>query len=85
MVGKLVTAVGFVVALSGCSLRLQSPVVEVPYDFSDRDFYDRAYAPSPAYGAAAQAPESRGHARRPRTPEVNVHVDVQVAGCDDTR
>jgi len=35
--------------LAGCSLRVQAPIREVAYDFSDRDFYDRAYAPSPAY------------------------------------
>jgi hypothetical protein len=39
-------------ALGGCAIHSQSPVKEVAYDFSDRDFYDRAYAPSPHYGVS---------------------------------
>jgi hypothetical protein len=38
--------------LSGCVIRMQQPIKEVAYDFSDRDFYDRAYAPSPSYEPA---------------------------------
>lgn len=43
----LAAAVGL--ASTGCSIRTQAPIKEVAYDFSDRDFYDRAYAPSPKY------------------------------------
>ncbi len=38
------TAVG-----AGCAIHAQSPIKEIAYDFSDADFYDRAYAPSPQY------------------------------------
>jgi hypothetical protein len=34
---------------TGCAIHTQSPIKEIAYDFSDRDFYDRAYAPSPKY------------------------------------
>ena len=34
---------------TGCAIHVQGQVKEVAYDFSDRDFYDRAYAPSPRY------------------------------------
>jgi hypothetical protein len=34
---------------TGCAVHLMQPVKEVAYDFSDRDFYDRSYAPSPRY------------------------------------
>jgi hypothetical protein len=47
--GLLVVVVASVA--TGCTIHLQQPVKEVAYDFSDRDFYDRAYAPSPAYEA----------------------------------
>lgn len=60
MFAKLVGALAAAVLVSGCSIRVQAPIREVAYDFSDRDFYDRAYAPSPAY--------SRGEARHPSTP-----------------
>ena len=33
----------------GCAIHTQAPIREIAYDFSDRDFYDRAYAPSPKY------------------------------------
>jgi hypothetical protein len=33
----------------GCAIHTQGPIKEVAYDFSDRDFYDRTYAPSPQY------------------------------------
>jgi hypothetical protein len=36
-------------AIGGCAIHTQGPIKEVAYDFSDRDFYDRAYAPSPKY------------------------------------
>ena len=49
MVAKLAGAVVMAALLAGCSIRVQAPIREVAYDFSDRDFYDRAYAPSPVY------------------------------------
>ena len=52
MISRLAGALLMAAALSGCSIRIQAPVREVAYDFSDRDFYDRAYAPSPAYAAS---------------------------------
>ncbi len=55
----LLLAVGMMAGLSsGCAIHLQAPIKEVAYDFSDRDFYDRAYAPSPQYedGDAVLAP-----------------------------
>ncbi len=54
MVAKLAGAVVMAVlvaGVTGCSIRVQAPIREVAYDFSDRDFYDRAYAPSPVYAA----------------------------------
>lgn len=41
--------VAMAAAMFGCSIHTQAPIKEVAYDFSDRDFYDRAYAPSPDY------------------------------------
>ena len=35
--------------LGGCAIHMQAPIEEVAYDFSDSDFYDRAYAPTPQY------------------------------------
>lgn len=67
MITRLAGALFMAAVLSACSIRIQAPVREVAYDFSDRDFYDRAYAPSPAY-AASPAP-ARGVRRVPR-----VHV-----------
>jgi hypothetical protein len=49
MVAKLAGAVVMAALLTGCSIRIQAPIREVAYDFSDHDFYDRAYAPSPVY------------------------------------
>ena len=46
-------------ALLGCSVHAQAPIKAVAYDFSDRDFYDRSYAPSPDYGDRAGPPEPR--------------------------
>ena len=43
----LTAAVGLLT--TGCSIRTQAPIKEIAYDFSDRDFYDRAYASSPQY------------------------------------
>lgn len=33
----------------GCAIHSQAPIKEVAYDFSDADFYDKDYAPSPNY------------------------------------
>ncbi len=49
MVAKLAGVVVMATLLAGCSIRVQAPIREVAYDFSDHDFYDRAYAPSPVY------------------------------------
>ena len=38
---------------AGCTYKTQTQVREVPVDYSDYAFYDRAYAPSPTSGAAA--------------------------------
>lgn len=67
-----------VLGATGCAIRTQGPIKEVAYDFSDHDFYDRSYAPSPKYlepneihiGAVAQsapvtAAESPLRKRRP--------------------
>jgi hypothetical protein len=53
MVAKLAGVMVMAALLAGCSIRVQAPIREVAYDFSDRDFYDRAYAPSPAYAEPA--------------------------------
>lgn len=72
MISRLVGALLMAAALSGCSIRIQAPVREVAYDFSDRDFYDRAYAPSPAYAASpARAPR-----RAPRAHHVDAANDA---------
>jgi hypothetical protein len=57
MMAKLAVFMVMAALLAGCSLRVQAPIREVAYDFSDRDFYDRAYAPSPVY--AEPAPPAR--------------------------
>jgi hypothetical protein len=44
---------------TGCAIRSQAPIKEVAYDFSDADFYDRAYAPSPEYGPQAALQTAR--------------------------
>ena len=54
-------AVAAVLAASaGCSVHSQGPIQLVAYDFSDHDFYDRAFATSPSYAAATEleAPEA---------------------------
>jgi hypothetical protein len=73
MFSKLVGALALGLVVSGCSLRIQAPVREVAYDFSDRDFYDRAYAPSPTYAPAPQAQA------RPAAP-----IAPARAGADET-
>ena len=49
------TLVGLLAVTSvatSCAIHTQAPIKEVAYDFSDRDFYDRSYAPSPTYQRA---------------------------------
>jgi len=69
---RLGGAVLVAAVLGGCSLRIQAPIREVAYDFSDRDFYDRSYAPSPTYAAAPQGlqgpPVSEARGPRPNPP-----------------
>ena len=51
---KMMTLAGIALAAtigSGCAIHSQSPIKEVAYDFSDYDFYDRAYAASPDYAS----------------------------------
>jgi hypothetical protein len=48
---------------TGCAIHAQAPIKEVAYDFSDRDFYDRSYAPSPAYGDATPPSDKSEHAK----------------------
>ncbi|MCC6521744.1 MAG: hypothetical protein IT373_03705 [Polyangiaceae bacterium] len=68
---KLGAMAVIVAALSsvGCAIHVQGPVREVARDYTDRDFYDRSFAPSPSYqslvgavvatpGPAAFAPSS---------------------------
>jgi hypothetical protein len=63
MTARLVSAVIAAALLTGCSIRVQAPVREVAYDFSDADFYDRAYGPSPDWRGSeaerAPAPVAR--------------------------
>jgi hypothetical protein len=70
------------VVLGGCSFRIQAPIREVAYDFSDRDFYDRSYAPSPSYAPTPQASgevEERTEARASRgAPAARAVLGVQV-------
>jgi hypothetical protein len=47
----------------GCAIHTQGPIKEVAYDFSDRDFYDRSYAPAPTYQH-----EHEGHGAPLRAP-----------------
>ncbi len=61
MVARLVSAAIAAALLSGCSIRVQAPVREIAYDFSDADFYDRAYGPSPDWRGSTV---ERGPARR---------------------
>jgi hypothetical protein len=39
---------------SACTYKTQTQVREVPVDYSDYAFYDRAYAPSPSYAATGE-------------------------------
>lgn len=69
MVAKLGGAMMVAAFLAGCSIRVQAPIREVAYDFSDRDFYDRAYAPSPVYAPSHQAFAPPSQPERPARPE----------------
>lgn len=59
MMCRLAGLLGLVVlaaASSACTYKTQMQVREVPVDYSDAAFYDRAFAASPTYaGAAGQA------------------------------
>jgi hypothetical protein len=57
MKAKLAIAAALITAAlgSGCAIHSQAPIREVAYDFSDFEFYDRAYAPSPEYQDAEVA------------------------------
>ncbi len=48
----MLVAFALVALLDGCAVHRQAPVRLIPYDFADRDFYDRSYAPSPSYAGA---------------------------------
>src|SRR3954447_8860940 len=79
--GGVMVAAAVAGALGGCSLRIQAPIREVAYDFSDRDFYDRSYAPSPHY-AVSETPQAEAP-RDPRKPQLRrgrVQVQVNVYG-----
>ena len=52
LMGKVATmavALSMMALGAGCAIHSQSPIKEIAYDFSDADFYDRSYAPSPEY------------------------------------
>ena len=49
--------------LGGCTLEQRVPVREVALDFSDHDFYDRAYAPSPDWRTPPGAETGVEHSR----------------------
>jgi hypothetical protein len=69
MESKLACAAAMMAAsLLGCSVHIQAPIKEVAYDFSDRDFYDRGYAPSPDYGASPAAIQPRIEPAPPAAP-----------------
>jgi len=51
----LVLAAVSVVACVGCTIESHSMVKEVAYDFSDYDYYDKPFAPSPNYREEAPA------------------------------
>ena len=88
------TLVGLLAVASvatGCAIHTQAPIREVAYDFSDRDFYDRSYAPSPTYqhehkghGAPLNAPAepvtaSMFHAApAPALPPASVETQVLI-------
>jgi predicted acylesterase/phospholipase RssA len=49
VVASVVVALAVSLGATGCAIHTQGDIREIAYDFSDRDFYDRAYAPSPKY------------------------------------
>ncbi|MBW2453495.1 MAG: hypothetical protein JRI68_03245 [Deltaproteobacteria bacterium] len=74
---------------AGCAIHTQGPIKEVAYDFSDRDFYDRSYSPSPNYqpvhlghGAPLQAPAEQVTASMfqgiPALPPASVETSVVI-------
>jgi hypothetical protein len=52
-IGSVAVVVAMAAGTFGCSIHTQAPIKEIAYDYSDRDFYDRAYAPSPEYSEQA--------------------------------
>jgi len=82
MSSKSVTVLALALAVSfmaGCSVHLQAPIKEVAYDFSDADFYDRAYAPSPTYENAYVEVEAPVVAERDVTTSSEEFVAVRKA------
>jgi hypothetical protein len=71
-------------AATGCAIHTQGPVKEVAYDFSDHDFYDRSYAPSPDYGTAVasadadDAADDAADAKAKQTKDEGDDADTQV-------
>lgn len=56
---------------AACTYKTQTQVREVPVDYSDYAFYDRAYAPSPTYAGAAGQAIARGEAGASSEAEVD--------------
>jgi hypothetical protein len=88
LLGALALACGVLglAGLTGCSIRLQAPIREVAYDFSDRDFYDRAYAPSPTYAPSTHSlmvepPPPAPEGRAPAPPAVPVRA-AETTACE---
>lgn len=63
---------------TGCAIHTQSPIKEIAYDFSDRDFYDRSYAPSPSYGDVAAPTDRPEHAKAKQSDDEGDDGDQQV-------
>jgi len=59
---RLVAFAALAVLSSACTYRNQTQVREVAVDYSDAAYYDRAFAPSPSYGAPAYQAASEGGA-----------------------
>lgn len=61
----------------GCGIHQQSPVKEVPYDFSDHYYYDRAYAPSPQYLNDAGSDKLDGGDKADDSTKIKVQIIVE--------
>lgn len=75
-IGSVVVAMA--AAMMGCSVHAQAPIKEVAYDFSDRDFYDRSYAPSPDYSEQALAPVAE---ETPGNCQPASNCEISPCGC----